>query len=113
MQNKPLDFDITVKNYINITSFKMKGTSDLDQADIYLNIYIYIYISIRFVCINSDPNFHYSPYLKTVIVNVNNHSLYYTYLRTVLYRYVYNVTLYLYVTCLIATSLLGESMLFS
>ena len=36
---------------------------------------------------------------------VKNRSLYDTYLLTVMYHYV-NVTLYVYVTCLIATSLL-------
>ena len=33
MQNKPSELIITVKNYINITSFKMKGSPDLGQAD--------------------------------------------------------------------------------
>ena len=33
MQNIPSEFIITVKNYINITSFKMKGSLDLGQAD--------------------------------------------------------------------------------
>ena len=34
MQNIPSELIITVKNFINITSFKMKGSSDLGQADI-------------------------------------------------------------------------------
>ena len=33
MQNIPSELIITVKNYINITSFKMKGSLDLGQAD--------------------------------------------------------------------------------
>ena len=33
MQNIPSELIITVKNYINITSFKMKGSPDLGQAD--------------------------------------------------------------------------------
>ena len=37
MQNIPSEFDITLKNYINITSFKMKGSPDLGQADVYMN----------------------------------------------------------------------------
>ena len=32
MQNIPSELIITVKNYINITSFKMKGSPDLGQA---------------------------------------------------------------------------------
>ena len=36
MQNIPSELIITVKNYINITSFKMKGSPDLGQADIRL-----------------------------------------------------------------------------
>ena len=34
MQNIPSELIITVKNYINITSFKTKGSPDLGQADI-------------------------------------------------------------------------------
>ena len=33
MQNIPSELIITVKNYINITSFKMKGSPDLGQAE--------------------------------------------------------------------------------
>ena len=36
MQNIQSEFIITVKNYINITSFKMKGSPDLGQAVMYL-----------------------------------------------------------------------------
>ena len=32
MQNIPSELIITVKNYINITSIKMKGSPDLGQA---------------------------------------------------------------------------------
>ena len=32
MQNIPSKLIITLKNYINITSFKMKGSPDLGQA---------------------------------------------------------------------------------
>ena len=32
MQNIPSELIINVKNYINITSFKMKGSPDLGQA---------------------------------------------------------------------------------
>ena len=32
MQNIPPELIITVKSYINITSFKMKGSPDLGQA---------------------------------------------------------------------------------
>ena len=32
MQNIPSEFIITVKNYINITSFKLEGSPDLGQA---------------------------------------------------------------------------------
>ena len=32
MQNIPSELIITVKNYFNITSFKMKGSPDLGQA---------------------------------------------------------------------------------
>ena len=35
MQNIPSELIITVKNYINITSFKMKGSPDRGQAVIY------------------------------------------------------------------------------
>ena len=35
MQNIPSELIITVKNYINITSFKMKGSPDLGKAVIY------------------------------------------------------------------------------
>ena len=55
----------------------------------------------------SDLNFHYSSYSQTSIANVefvNNRSLQYTCLRTVMHRFVY-VTLYVYVMCLIETSL--------
>ena len=34
-----------------------------------------LYLLSRFVCINSDQNFHYSSYLQSVIANVNNRSL--------------------------------------
>ena len=33
MQNIPSELMITVKNHINITLFKMKGSPDLGQAD--------------------------------------------------------------------------------
>ena len=33
MQNIASELIITVKNYFNITSFKMKGSPDLGQAD--------------------------------------------------------------------------------
>ena len=33
MQNIPSQLIITIKNYINITSFKMKGSPDLGQAE--------------------------------------------------------------------------------
>ena len=32
MKNIPSEFDITLKNHINITSFKMKGQPDLGEA---------------------------------------------------------------------------------
>ena len=35
MQNIPSELIITVKSYINITSFKMKGSPDLGQADMW------------------------------------------------------------------------------
>ena len=38
MQNIPSEFDITLKNYINITSFKMRGSPDLGQADVYRHL---------------------------------------------------------------------------
>ena len=38
MQNIPSDLNITVKNYIDITSYKMKGTPDLSQADVCLEL---------------------------------------------------------------------------
>ena len=38
MQNIPSELIITVKNYINITSFKMKGSPDLGQAEDRLRI---------------------------------------------------------------------------
>ena len=38
MQNIPSELIITVKNYINITSFKMKGSPDLGQADKYFPV---------------------------------------------------------------------------
>ena len=63
-----------------------------------------LYLLNRFLCIKSDLNFQYSSYLQTVLANINNRSPHYTYLRTVMCRYVY-VTLYVYVTCLIETSL--------
>ena len=68
-------------------------------------------ISKSCLYIKSDLNFHYSSFLQTSILAnvhlVNNRSLLYTgtYLRTLMYRYVY-VTLYVYVMCLIETSLL-------
>ena len=36
MQNIPSELINTVKNYINITSFKMKGSPDLGQADVHM-----------------------------------------------------------------------------
>ena len=36
MQNIPPELIITVENYIYITSFKMKGSPDLGQADMYI-----------------------------------------------------------------------------
>ena len=66
-------------------------------------------ISKMCLYIKSDLNFHYSSYLQTSIVIadlVNNRSLQCTYLRTLMYRYVY-VTLYVYVMCFIETSLLN------
>ena len=38
MQNIPSELIITVKNYSNITSFKMKGSPDLGQAELYKQI---------------------------------------------------------------------------
>ena len=38
MQNILSELIITVKNYINITPFKMKGSPDLGQADTVLQI---------------------------------------------------------------------------
>ena len=35
MQNIPSELIITVESYIYITSFKMKGSPDLGQADMY------------------------------------------------------------------------------
>ena len=37
MQNIPSELIISVENYIYITSFKMKGSPDLGQADVYSN----------------------------------------------------------------------------
>ena len=59
-----------------------------------------LYLLFRFFCIKIDLNFYYYSYLQTVIANVNNRSLHCTYLRIVMYLYVY-VTLYVNVTCLI------------
>ena len=38
MHHIPLELIITVKNYINITSFKIKGSPDLGQADSIYNV---------------------------------------------------------------------------
>ena len=70
-------------------------------------------ISTRLLYIKSDLIFHFLSYLPTSIGNVefvNNRSLLYTFLRTVMYRYVY-VTLYVYVMCLIANSLYKTQLL--
>ena len=70
-------------------------------------------ISKMCLYIKSHLSFHYSSYLQTSIANVhlvNNRSLLYTYLRTRMYRYVY-VTLYVYVMCLIETSLIKRNVL--
>ena len=45
MQNISSVLIITVKNYINITSFKMKGSPDLGQADI--PVY-YSFVSVHY-----------------------------------------------------------------
>ena len=44
MQNIPPDLIITVKNYINITSFKMEGSPDLGQADKYISVCVLCYV---------------------------------------------------------------------
>ena len=41
VQNIQSELIITVKNYINITSFKMKGLPDLGQAVLYLTFMLY------------------------------------------------------------------------
>ena len=46
MQNIPSELIITVKNYINITSFKMKGSPDFGQADKPPIAYIYCGIKL-------------------------------------------------------------------
>ena len=44
MQNIPPELIITVKSYINITSFKMKGSPDLGQADIHFHLGFFVEI---------------------------------------------------------------------
>ena len=52
MQNIPSELIFTVKNYINITSFKMKGSPDLGQADMTLFYCTTDQVRVSSICVN-------------------------------------------------------------